>query len=484
MSVSIAKLGQKQFLLNPIDELERAYRGQEQTQGLARWRLIHYESTQAVLLYDIDLIDEVFSEREVRVKAEQWGDGAQLGVKGLSLLPWTQRHREATSAQEEMFKHAPSLFYERWLPWTESALKRIYSQSKEAAEEAEEAGPTNLYSALRSATLSVVARTVCSQFKGELLEKLEAALEDLDLQYARLALGVKHKRLGWLPSHEVKLTTQSIRVIDSEIRPLIRERIGGVSEGDDLISRWVNTRGQDGRSLKEDQILDETLAFLVMGYTSLPKLIFGAVTSINPELTPEFVHELNREMNGVVKIITNPPVCDEQTPPPVSPQNEAAWRTLPLHHAVTLEALRLFSPQWFSTYTLEGGVLALRGQLNEGESGPTTEENMQIWISSHLLHRNPSRFKQPNRFWPQRWAGNLEAQLPKYAFSPFGFKGKPSLSETFCREIAARFLLMWFARYTTMNVPTTIRWETSLCLRPATPVPWRHLRDVTRASEE
>ena len=477
MSDFVSKITQKQLIANPLGEVTRLF-GDPSEEQPHRWEYMHFERAEGAILAHPDLLEDFFSGRELRIHPQKWEDPLQIGNKALNILPYTQRHRPASLALDALHQYKPDLFYERWLPWTEAALKSIYLEDKEEALSAGQSAPSDLYRALRSTSLRVVARTVCSSFKGALLSTLEESLEGIDTAYARLAFGGNRARFAWLPGSDIKVAGQSLKALEASVRPLIRERIGGTSQGDDLITRWVNTRGKDGRSLKEDQIIEEVVTFLVMGYTSLPKLLFGAVISINQDREAGFLAELKRELNGVVKLMTAPPIADERTPPPITPQNESAWRTIPLHNSVIMETLRLYAPHWLSQYQIDHGVFILGHQQIAGESGPTLDTNTHVWLSPYQLHRDPNRFRDPTRFWPQRWSGNLEAQLPKYGFAPFGFGGKSPLSEVYCREMAPRILLMWFARYTTLNVPEEVEWEMSLCLRPTTPISWLHMRDI------
>jgi cytochrome P450 len=43
-----------------------------------------------------------------------------------------------------------------------------------------------------------------------------------------------------------------------------------------------------------------------------------------------------------------------------------------------------------------------------------------VWISPWVLHRDPRFWDDPATFSPDRWAGDLQKRLPKYAYFPFG----------------------------------------------------------------
>ena len=149
---------------------------------------------------------------------------------------------------------------------------------------------------------------------------------------------------------------------------------------------------------------------------------------------------------------------------------------------MVLEAQRLYPPEWISQMRLSTGVFILGNEEGSSSEGPTIDSSQHIWLSPMSFHYDLDYFIKPHRFWPQRWSGNLESTLPRYAFSPFGFEGKPSLSELYCTEIATRFLMLWFARYTIVNPPSKLRWELSLCLRPVTAIAWGQRKELEQKS--
>src|SRR5258708_33921448 len=78
---------------------------------------------------------------------------------------------------------------------------------------------------------------------------------------------------------------------------------------------------------------------------------------------------------------------------------------------VVREAMRLCPPAW----------LLLRERMQGVEiGGYTLPKGSIVWISPYLMHRDPRYFDEPETFLPERWAGNLEKQIPRYAYFPFG----------------------------------------------------------------
>ena len=425
------------------------------------------EQQSGCLINHLSLCDEIFLGRDLSYSIAPWGHLLQWKENHLTLHPAGQRCRILSKAQQAMHKHNADLFFERWYDWVHDELKQVLAEKEQNTHQNKKQNHSDqfhLYNALRKASLRVIARTICASFVGDVIDQIAVALEEIDTAAARLLYNGKGSRPAWFPGSENKRSQQGIKSLDALIRPLIRKRLAGTDE-DDLLSRWVNTEGEDGRHLNEDQIISEAFCFLVMSYTSLPKLVFSAAYEMAQDQQAELLRRLQREHDGIIEILTPPPGgFPPNTPLPQAPNNTSANRTLPLHTIVGLEAMRLYPPAWYVTYHAGNDAEIKELSIKQGQ---------HFWISPWVLHRNERRFRHAQRFWPQRWSGNLEAQLPKFAFSPFGLEEKPSLSETFCKELIPRFLMVWFAHFEIIDASQPLTWEMSLCLRPHNKVDWQ-----------
>jgi cytochrome P450 len=428
-----------------------------------------YDQYSGFILNHLSLLDDLFLGRDVQYKIAPWGSVINWGHNHLNLYPAGQRCRTLSQAQQAMYKHDASIFFERWYDWVHDELKLVVKEKEEYVDLSKQnkgkgASEFHLYAALRKAALRVIARTVCASFVGDVIDKISSALEEIDVAGARLLYCGKGSRPAWFPGSENKVAQKGIKSLDALIRPLIRKRLAGEGE-DDLLSRWVNTQGEDGRHLNEDQIISEAFCFLIMSYTSLPKIIFSAAYEMAQSHQESIRKRLQKEHDGIIEVLTPPPGgFPIGTPLPQAPTNTSANRTLPLHTMISLEAMRLYPPAWLVSYAITHDATLKKVEL---------KKDQHLWISSWALHRNERRFKQAHRFWPQRWAGQLESQLPKFAFSPFGLEEKPSLSETFCKELVPRFLMVWFAHFEVIDASQDLKWALSLCLRPDSKIDWQ-----------
>ena len=270
-----------------------------------------YDQHLGYTLNHLSLLDELFLGRDVQYKIAPWGSVINWGNNHLNLYPAGQRCRSLTKAQQGMYQHGASVFFERWYDWVHDELKHVLKEKEEYIEssKAHKGKGTNefhLYVALRKASLRVIARTVCASFVGDVINKIASALEEIDVAGARLLYCGKGSRPSWFPGSETKVAQKGIKSLDALIRPLIRKRLAGEDE-DDLLSRWVNTQGEDGRHLNEDQIISEAFCFLMMSYTSLPKIIFSADYEMEQAHQEPIRQRLQKEHDGIIEVLTPPP---------------------------------------------------------------------------------------------------------------------------------------------------------------------------------
>ena len=444
------KLNPKDWISATLKTLSSCARGPEPESAppVARFQL---NDAQGLILRHTGAIEELFLAREIKKSYFPWGQALKWSDQIPLITAIGQRVRPLASPQVQMQGVEASRFYERWTRWVIEDMRSYGEQG------------LGLFEFFRATSLSLLARTLCADLEGEAIVPVADALERLDLAAGRIIFSGKGNRPAWFPGSDHKLATTAMHDLEAVVRPLVRKRIGGVVEEDDLMTTWVNTEGEDGKLATEDHVISESISLLVMAYTALPKVLFGAACEASAPSQDELQATLNKEFRTAVAAMQQSP---SEAGPAVSLRNESARKTLPLHSLVVTEAERLYPPAW----------LVMIGASSPGKIGPIeVKEGEQVWISPWALHREPRRFKDAERFWPKRWAGQLEAQLPQYAFAPYGFEGRARLSERYCQELSARILLVWFAQYkahVSDEEASPKDWSLSLCLKPTHAVNW------------
>jgi cytochrome P450 len=147
--------------------------------------------------------------------------------------------------------------------------------------------------------------------------------------------------------------------------------------------------------------------------------------------------------------------------------DERSFRDLPYLRAVIYEVLRLHPPSWrLSRQAVGPDVIGGRAVM-PGD---------YIWVTSHLVHRDPRWWPEPDRFLPERWLdhGALETR-PRLSYFPFGAGGRKCLAD-----------FLSFSAIATIVGAVTERWHLTVAegasvavdpQRPARPIgDWLPLR--------
>jgi cytochrome P450 len=109
-----------------------------------------------------------------------------------------------------------------------------------------------------------------------------------------------------------------------------------------------------------------------------------------------------------------------------------------------------------------------------------------VFISPWVLHRDPRFFEEPERFRPERWAGDAARRLPRNVYLPFGGGPRVCIGAGFAMMEATMLLAAIGRRWTfrlASDRPVTL--FPSITLRPQSGV-WgtvaRRTPDRTRAA--
>ena len=108
------------------------------------------------------------------------------------------------------------------------------------------------------------------------------------------------------------------------------------------------------------------------------------------------------------------------------------------------EALRLYPPGWLlSRRTLEPDVLG----------GYAVPANTNVLLPLYLLHRHPHFWKEPERFWPERFDAGARGERPRFAYMPFAAGPRHCIGETFALYEMLMHLYKVARRYRLTYVP-------------------------------
>ena len=111
---------------------------------------------------------------------------------------------------------------------------------------------------------------------------------------------------------------------------------------------------------------------------------------------------------------------------------------------ILTESLRLYPPAWAMPR------LAIEGHEIRGYPVPKgTGVAMAQWV----VHRDPRWYESPEEFRPERWDGELQKRLPRFAYFPFGGGLRQCIGNAFALMEATLLLATVAQRYRLRLVP-------------------------------
>jgi len=191
--------------------------------------------------------------------------------------------------------------------------------------------------------------------------------------------------------------------------------------GDDLLSRLIHARDEDGSRMTDRQLRDEAMTLYLAGHetTALTLSWSWYLLARHPRVEAELVSEWKAVLGG------RTPTADD-------------LHKLPYTEAAITEAMRVFPPVYLigreATAELELG-------------GYRVKKGYTVFMSQWVSHRDPRYFPEPEEFRPGRWLDGLARRLPRYAYYPFGGGPRVCIGNTFALTEAAIILAAVGQRY-------------------------------------
>jgi cytochrome P450 len=233
---------------------------------------------------------------------------------------------------------------------------------------------------------------------------------------------------------------QGMRRLEKVIRSLIAARKSEMPAGSDLLSAWLGDGSPETGLRDETQVRDEIATLFLAGHdtTALALSWTWHLLSQNPQAERRLTEELQVILGG------RPPEFED-------------LRRLPYLESVLQESLRLYPSSW-------GFSRICREDYEVG--GYRIPANTSILMSPWVTHRDPRFFAEPETFRPERWQNGFAAELPKFAYFPFGGGPRGCIGYAFGMMEAALILALIAQRFRFEPMgPAPEPWA-SITLRP------------------
>jgi cytochrome P450 len=230
---------------------------------------------------------------------------------------------------------------------------------------------------------------------------------------------------------------------------LMERRRAEQDEHFDYLGMLMSARDKDtGAAMSDRELIDEVMTLVVAGHETTASGLNWTwyLLSQNPEAEARLHAEIDA-------------APDMPTP------GLAQMESLAYTQQVVNEALRLYPPGWLlSRRTIEADVLG----------GYDIPAGANVLLPLYLLHRDGRFWKDPEAFWPERFAPEHEAERPRFSYMPFAAGPRHCIGETFALYEMLMHLYKVARRYRLTYVPDKpLELEAQINLRTLHPL---HMR--------
>ena len=239
------------------------------------------------------------------------------------------------------------------------------------------------------------------------------------------------------------------RSLTKLVAGLIERRRHEKEEHFDYVAMLMGARDKDsGEPMAERQLIDEVLTLVVAGHETTASALNWTWYLLSQH------HDVEARLHAELDALS------DETAPSLARMEQLAYT-----QQVVNEALRLYPPGWLlSRRTVQADVLG----------GYEIPAGTNVLLPLYLLHRHPRFWQDPDRFLPERFAPEHEAERPRFAYMPFAAGPRHCIGETFALYEMLMHLQRIARRFRLIHVPDKpIELEAQINLRTRYPL---HMR--------
>ena len=368
----------REFQTQPLATVERA----RQAGDLVRWRFgpywfyqaNHPEIIRQVLVRQADHFHK--TQRNKEVFREVMGNGLLISDGSF----W---RRQRSLVQPAFHAGRIQSYADVMVDQTERMLSRWRKLSQ-----------VDLGQEMMQLTLAIVARALFGAELGdEVFSTVDRAMTVL-LQRANDRFRRVLTAPSWLPTRANRAAERAIVDLRRIVQGLIDERRAQDIDRGDLLSMLLLAEADDGSRMTDEQALDEAITLFLAGHETTANALTWTWTLLarHPQVEAAARDEVRRQLGG-----RKPQAADSDR--------------LPYLMAVVKEGMRMYPPAW---------IFARQATIPVEIDGAQLPTGAVVFVSPWSLHRDPHWYESPAEFRPGRFLGEAEAELPKYAYLPFG----------------------------------------------------------------
>ncbi|MEH2320944.1 cytochrome P450 [Nostoc sp.] len=345
---------------------------------------LHLGNSPTIVLTNPNYIEPVLKDRELFVKAKALKSLHALLGNGLLVSEGDSWFRQRRLAQPVFHQKRISGYGEVMVDYTNNMLDTWRD------------GETRDINAdIMRLTFNIVMKTL---FSSDVTEK---QADDVAQAMSVAAEWFLARRKSPFSLPEQFPTPSNLRYkhaverMDKHIYQIIQERRSSGEESLDLLSMMMQARDEDdGSQMSDKQLRDEIATLIFAGHETSANTLAWAwmLLSQYPEVQTKLQQELKEVLGDRSLTVADLPA---------------------LHYTnmVIKESMRLYPVVW-------NMVSETSRDCEIG--GYHVPAGCTIIMSQWVMHRSDRYFEQPETFNPERWAGDLEKQLPRGVYVPFG----------------------------------------------------------------
>jgi cytochrome P450 len=264
----------------------------------------------------------------------------------------------------------------------------------------------DMASEMMKLTLAVVGNTLFSSDVGEAAARIAAGFDHLVTDFNRMIFPGSSLVLR-SPLPFAGRIRRSKAALDQVVYDLIRSRRARPNDTGDLLSTLLLAEDAErpGEHLDDVEVRNQVMTLFFAGHGTTANALGWVfwLLAKHPEIQAALHGELARLLGGRLPAFADVP-------------------NLTYAGQIVTEAMRLYPPVWTmgraTTEKIElGGIPVRKGTL--------------VLASQWVLHRDPRWFAEPAAFKPERWTDAFRAELPRFAYFPFGGGARSCIGENF-----------------------------------------------------
>src|SRR5260221_4024642 len=248
------------------------------------------------------------------------------------------------------------------------------------------------------ATFDVISATLLPSADETVQRAVEESIKALqrsggwDILYAQL------KVPAWMPRPGIFSALHAVPTLRATVAGLVRVQRQRRAQGaapDDLLQRLIAARDPEtGRSMDDEQLVDNLLTFYLAGHDTTAKALAWTLylLALSPEWTAILGDEIERVTGG-------------------APVEAAHIEKLVRVQQVLKESMRLYPPV---------PMMSRQAVADARIDGPEIRAGPSVLLPIYAIHRHAKRWEHPDEFDPERFAPGEEAKIARYQYMPFG----------------------------------------------------------------